>query len=58
MDDFISNVNKFTSTIYGKEMRESLVNCFNLIYKAIVDYSDKLADANQKITKLEQKGGD
>lgn len=56
MDAFDEKIQTFNGTIYGTEMRESLYDCFGLLYTEIKRYSQKIQEASDRIRKLESGG--
>lgn len=57
MADFEQNVQIFTSTIYGSEMKDSLVKCFEDLKNVMSVNQSKLKAMEDKITALEEGGG-
>lgn len=55
MANFEQLVQTFGATIYGSEMKSSLIGCFNELSSSAMDAIKKLQDAEAKIKKLEDE---
>lgn len=53
MDEFEQNIQRFSSTIYGIEMRESMGWCFRSIYERTEEINKRLGELKSIVDRLE-----